>query len=75
MSFTLSFLLIPYFLFLLIFLVFTFFNLYHILRFGFRTKLSIFMISMFCIGTIIILIVSFGVILQIDWNQMTTIGT
>lgn len=74
MSFTLSFLLIPYFLFIIIFLIFVFFNLYHILRFGFKTKLSIFMISLFCSGTIIIFIISFSVILKIDWNQIITVG-
>lgn len=68
MSFSLSILLFPYFLFLVAFFIFVFFNFYHLLRFGIRSLFSDFMVMMFCVGTFAILIASFLNIMQIDWS-------
>ncbi len=69
MTITLSILLIPYLLFLIMFFIFSFFNFYHILKFGFKDKISIFMISFFVILTIIILVITFIFALNINWSE------
>ncbi|MCK5460016.1 hypothetical protein KAI52_02790 [Candidatus Parcubacteria bacterium] len=68
MSFSLSILLLPYFIFLAIFFIFVFFNFYHLFRFGFRSLLVDFIAALFCIGIASILTVSFLNIAEIDWN-------
>ncbi len=60
------------------FLLFTFFNVYHIIRFGFLTVGSISMIVCYLGGSIAIIAVSWFYINVIDWGQVipfTIMGT
>lgn len=66
---------VPYVIFLGIYLVivlailvFAFFSLYHLLRFGFRTTVNVGMTFVLIAGTILILFVSYRSLQQIDWT-------
>lgn len=72
-EFELSFILIPYFLFLFLFAVFAFFNLYHIIRFGVKTTLGLFSIVVFGVGTFYILVGTMAAASEIDWNYIINI--
>ena len=58
-----------YLVFVVIFLFFTFFNIYHLVRFGFLTVGNVVMIGFYIAISIIILLISWYYIEQIDWQQ------
>lgn len=67
---------VPYIIFLLLYfvsavilLVFSMFNLYHMLRYAFATAVSVAMTLVFVFGIVVILSVSVFFIVQIDWSQ------
>lgn len=62
-----------YLVFVLIFLVFTFFNIYHLVRFGFLTIGNIVIIAFYITVSILILLISWNYIGQIDWQQTISI--
>ena len=66
---------IPYVIFLglyllavLVILVFAFFSLYHLLRFGFRTTVNVTMTFVLIAGTIFILFLSHRSLNKVDWS-------
>jgi hypothetical protein len=50
-------------------LVFAFFNLYHLLRFGFRTTVNVTMTFALIAGTVIILFISYSWLQGLDWSR------
>lgn len=58
-----------YLVFVLIFLLFTFFNIYHLVRFGYLTLSNIIIISFYITFSILMLIVSWHYISEINWQQ------
>lgn len=62
-----------YLAFVAFFLLFTLFNVYHLVRFGFLTIGNISVTAFYIIVSILILIISWGYIGQIDWQQAVTI--
>lgn len=62
-----------YLAFVAFFLLFTLFNVYHLARFGFLTSGNIAVTAFYIIVSILILIISWGYISQIDWQQMISI--
>lgn len=69
MSIPLAILYYLYLVFVAGFLLFTFFNVYHLVRFGFLTIGNIIIIGFYIIVSILILLISWGYISQIDWQQ------
>ncbi|HCC22602.1 TPA: hypothetical protein DF272_00260 [Candidatus Falkowbacteria bacterium] len=68
MQIQLSFFLFVYLIFIAVFLFYTFFNLYHILKFGF-VSLWAYLITFAYIGaTVVALFVSYLYIAEIDWS-------
>ena len=51
------------------FLLYTFFNVYHLVRFGFLTVSNVTVTVFYLIASILILTISWGYIGQIDWHQ------
>jgi len=58
-----------YLILLAVFLFFTFFNVYHLVRFGFLSLSNLVMIIFYIIISILIITVSWNYIGQIDWTQ------
>jgi hypothetical protein len=58
-----------YLVFVAIFLLFTLFNVYHLIRFGFLSVGNIVMIAFYITVSILILLISWQYISQIDWQQ------
>jgi len=58
-----------YLVFVVVFLFFTFFNVWHLIRFGFLTVGNIVMIAFYILVTIMILLISWYYIGQIDWKE------
>ncbi|OGY47915.1 MAG: hypothetical protein A3J62_02745 [Candidatus Buchananbacteria bacterium RIFCSPHIGHO2_02_FULL_38_8] len=58
-----------YLVFVLVFLIFTLFNIYHLVRFGFLTLGNIAMITFYIIVSILILLISWRYISNINWQQ------
>ncbi len=52
-----------------VFMVYSLFNIYHLLRFGFLTAGTIAIIVIYLLGAFVILSTSFSVINTIDWTQ------
>lgn len=73
MQFSLSIFLFVYFVFLFIFCVFTFFNLYHIYRYGFIGFWPYFITILYVFFTVAAVYLSFYFLLQIDWSYQITI--
>ncbi len=63
-------LLIPYGLFLLIFLFFALVNLFHLLRFSPLNLLTFFATFLFLAGTTLILTTSYNYLITINWSQV-----
>ena len=57
-----------------IFLIFTFFNLYHAWRFGINNFTNFFMISLYIVILLIIAFASARFIYTVDWNQTLIIN-
>ena len=51
------------------FLLYTFFNVYHLVRFGFLTVSNVTVTVFYLIASILILTISWGYIGQIHWHQ------
>ncbi len=65
--------LIPYGLFLLIYLCFSLVNLYHLIKFG-TANLTAFLVTfLFLAGAVLILYTSYNYILTIDWTRTINI--
>ncbi len=73
MSFPLSVFLIPYFIFLIIWALMMMVALYHILRFGFKNFTTILTTLVFIVVTILILMISYNYLSQIDWAREVTV--
>ncbi len=73
MTFPLYFLLFPYLLFLLVWMFFSLTAIYHILRFGFKNFITIFMAMLYVGVSAWILLVSYNYIKQIDWDLQISI--
>ena len=58
-----------YLIFVLGFLIFTFFNVWHMIRFGYLTIANIIIIGFYIIVSILILLISWSYISPIDWSQ------
>lgn len=58
-----------YLVLVLVFLLFTFFNIYHLVRFGYLTLGNVVMIGFYTAVSIAILLISWGYISQFDWQQ------
>ena len=70
MEFSLLFLIIPYTIFLLIIAVFSFFNIYHIVSFGVKSKLEKISIIVYLIGVFIILSTTLILSFKINWSEI-----
>jgi len=68
MDVQLSFFLFIYLIFIAVFLFYTFFNLYHILKFGFVSIAAYLITFGYIVITILALFVSYFYIAQIDWG-------
>lgn len=68
MSFPIYFFLLPYAFFLLTFIVFSLFNVYHLLRYGIYNFNLYVLSTVYMAGTILILGASLIMILQFDWT-------
>ena len=62
-----------YLAFLAIFLFFTFFNLYHMLAFGFSSVWAYILTFSYIGLSIVALLISYGYIVTIDWSQTISI--
>jgi len=49
--------------------IFVIFNIYHVVRYAFKTRASIAVTILFVLGLVIIMSVSIYYIAQIDWSQ------
>lgn len=69
MSFPLVWLLIPFAVVILFFFIFSFFALYHAIRFGYSTFVNVFVMLLY-IGTSVAVLTMIGMyIVSIDWSQ------
>ncbi|MEA3463915.1 MAG: hypothetical protein U9R14_02480 [Patescibacteria group bacterium] len=73
MTFQLSILLIPYLLFLLLWLIFSIVAIYHMMKFGFKNFTAFFTTFIFIGISILILAASYNFINQIDWQIQITV--
>lgn len=69
MSISLAILYYIYLVLVAVFLIFSFFNVYHLVRFGFLTPVTIFIVTFYLLVSIAIISISWGYISQIDWQQ------
>ncbi|OIO07803.1 hypothetical protein CO115_04515 [Candidatus Falkowbacteria bacterium CG_4_9_14_3_um_filter_36_9] len=68
MAFPLSILLIPYLIFLLLWIFFSFVGIFHLLNFGFKNLVTLMAIFIYVGVALFILIISINYINQIDWS-------
>ncbi|MBA3047872.1 hypothetical protein KKC83_00275 [Patescibacteria group bacterium] len=73
MTFKLSILLIPYLLFLLLWLIFSLVAVYHMIKFGFKNFTTFFTTFIFVAVSLALLAVSYSFLMQIDWDTQITI--
>jgi len=73
MTFSLSFFLLIYALFLLLWGIFSLVALYHMLRFGFLNFTTFFITFIYIVISILILFFSYQYISQIDWGLNITV--
>lgn len=71
----LSVFLIPVGFFFLVFLIYSLFNMYHLLRFGVYGFGLYSLVSLYALGTIFLLLASFYLILQFDWTLTLSVDT
>ena len=74
MELALSILLIPYAIFVISFFVFGFFNLYHMIAYGFVSASSFVATFLFLAGATIVLFLSYSIGTTIDWGTAITIS-
>lgn len=75
MSFPISIFLYLYYAFLVIWAVFSLAELYHMLKFGFKTATTFFATFTYLAVAIIILTISFNYINQVDWQSEISVFT
>jgi len=68
MAFPLSILLIPYLIFLLLWIFFSFVGIFHLLNFGFKNLVTLMAIFIYVGVALFILIISINYINHIDWS-------
>jgi len=68
MTFSLSVFLIPYLLFLLLWLAFSLVAVYHMMKFGFKNFTTFFTTFIYIGVSIIILVISYNFLSQINWG-------
>ncbi|MCK4554299.1 hypothetical protein KAU19_05055 [Candidatus Parcubacteria bacterium] len=73
MTFSLSLLLIPYLLFLFLWLIFSIVAVYHMMKFGFKNFTTFFTTFIFIGVAILMLMTTYDFISQIDWKEQVTI--
>lgn len=73
MSFPLYFILLPYSLFLLIYLIFILMDIYHLILFSEMSIVSFFMTFIFLAGVVYALYWTWQLSLPIDWKQVVTV--
>jgi len=73
MAIPLSILYYIYLIFVLIYLFYTFFNVYHLMRFGFLTPSNVAMVIFYLAVSLLILVISWNYINQIDWQKSFSI--
>ena len=73
MVFKLSILLIPYLLFLLLWLIFSLVAVYHMIKFGFKNFTTFFTTFIFVAVSLALLVVSYNFLIQIDWDASVSI--
>lgn len=73
MTFSLTLLLIPYAIFLSVWLFLSLVGFYHLMRYSGQRMVNFSMGLVYCIGSVILLLLSFALLSPIDWNQQITI--
>lgn len=73
MTFKLSILLIPYLLFLFLWLFFSLVAVYHMIKFGFKNFTTFFTTFIFVAVSLVLLVVSYNFLIQIDWDTSVSI--
>lgn len=53
---------------MLFFIIYSFFNIYHLIRFGFASLVNILIIICYLVIATALIIYSFGLLMQIDWS-------
>jgi len=69
MTINLSILLIPYFIFLAFWLLFSLISIYHMLRYGFKGFVTPIIVVAYCALSFFILSTSAMYLYELDWNQ------
>lgn len=69
MMITLSVLYYLYLVVVAIFILYSLFNIYHLIRFGFLSWVNVLIIFLYILAAGIILAFSFDLLVQIDWHQ------
>lgn len=72
--FPLYYFLFAYILFLALILIFSFFNVYHMIKYGFLSFESVVMTFVFLCGIIFILFLTYEAGTNINWQQIIEIG-
>lgn len=73
-NFSIQYFLIPYGLFVLIFLVFSFFNIYHLMRYGIYNFALYVLSVIYLSGTIFVLGMSAIILFGFDWSVSLELG-
>ncbi len=73
MTFSLTLLLIPYAIFLSVWLFLSLVGFYHLMRYSGQRMINFSMGLVYCLGSVILLLLSFALLSPIDWNQQITI--
>lgn len=75
MSFPLLYLLVPYFIFLGVWLILSLVALYHVIRFGGKIIGSMFLSVIYISGSIALAVFSFAYLNEIDWRNQVSFLT
>lgn len=73
MSFPIIWLLIPFAVVILFFFVFSFFAIYHAVRFGYATFVNVFVLLLYIVTSLVVLGFIAFYVLSIDWSQLIII--
>lgn len=73
MSFPIVWLLIPFAVVILFFFVFSFFAIYHAVRFGYATFVNVFVLLLYIVTSLVVLGFIAFYVLSIDWSQLIII--
>lgn len=75
MTFSISIFLYIYYAFLIFWLFFSLAELYHMLKYGFKTATTFFVTFAYIAVSLIIIIISFAYISQVDWQSEISVFT